>query len=55
MKKETIREFRDRILQEGYDLFFDCKCDGVRYYRLITPDYRQFSGTIDEIKTWIGE
>lgn len=54
-KIETIREFRQRIENEGYCLFLDSIIDGVRYYRVITPGNRQFTGTIPEVKNFIGE
>ena len=53
--KETIREFKARIEEEGYILFVDCFDEGKKYYRVMTPDNRQFVGTIAEIKDFIGE
>lgn len=55
MKKETLRAFKERIMKEGYDLFLDCIDEGVKYYHVVTPEGRTFTGTLDEVKEFIGE
>lgn len=55
MKKETYREFKKRIEDEGYCIFLDCIDEGVKYYHIVTPNNRTFAGTLDEIKDFIGE